>query len=121
MKAERFMSSIPIHPRGNGPLFPTRRQFIAATVAGAIAAQISHAAADASAAPTLGFNTYGMKTLTTEQAIAELARIGFDSVQLDCSAGCDADPANLTPARRTEIHKIARDLGMKLTAVQGVS
>jgi sugar phosphate isomerase/epimerase len=61
-----------------------------------------------------------MKSLTTEQALRELAQIGFDSVELDCTAGCDADPSNLTPARRTDIRKIAADLGLRLTAVQGV-
>ena len=104
----------------------TRRQFIASTLTSAIAATACRAADDAPASkaapsgPTFGFNTYGMKTLSTEQALRELAAIGFDSVELDCTAGRDADPANLTPARRADVRKIAGDLGLKLTAVQGV-
>ncbi len=61
-----------------------------------------------------------MKTISTEDALRELAKIGFDSVELDCTVGCDADPEQLTPARRTEVRKIAADLGLKLTAIQGV-
>jgi sugar phosphate isomerase/epimerase len=105
----------------------TRRQFIASTLAAAIA-PVSGRAVDeapgsksAPSGPTFGFNTYGMKTFTTEQALHELAAIGFDSVELDCTAGCDADPGNLTPARRADIRQIAGDLGLWLTAVQGVA
>lgn len=75
----------------------------------------------ASGGPTLGFNTYGMKSVTTEEAMRELAKIGFDSVQLDCTAGCDADPGNLSAGRRAGIHKLAGELGLKLTAIQGAN
>src|ERR1700761_9573177 len=73
----------------------------------------------ASSGPTFGFSTYGMKNLTTEQGLKELAAIGYDSVELDCTAGRDADPAILTPARRADVRKIAGDLGLKLTALLG--
>jgi sugar phosphate isomerase/epimerase len=104
----------------------SRRQFIASTLATALAAAACRGAEEApgskpaAAGPTFGFSTYGMKTFTTEQSLRELAAIGFDSVELDCSAGRDADPANLTPARRADIRKIAADLGLRLTAVMGV-
>ena len=105
----------------------TRRQFIASTLAAALAPAAGWAADEAPrsksapAGPTFGFNTYGMKTFTTEQALHELAAIGFDSVELDCTVGRDADPGNLTPPRRADIRKIAGDLGLWLTAVQGVA
>ncbi len=78
------------------------------------------AARAAATGPTLGFNTYGMKTLTTEEALKELASIGFDSVELDCGKDCDAEPGNLSAARRTAIRQLATDLGLRLTAVQGL-
>jgi inosose dehydratase len=61
-----------------------------------------------------------MKTMTTEVALRELAKIGFDSVELDCNVHCDAEPENLPPARRAEIRKIAADCGLQLTVVQGL-
>jgi inosose dehydratase len=61
-----------------------------------------------------------MKTISTEQALKELAAIGFDSVELDGTKGCDADPDNLAPARRLAIRQTATDLGLRLTAVQGM-
>ena len=42
-------------------------------------------------------------------------------MELDCTVGRDADPGNLTPPRRADIRKIAGDLGLWLTAVQGVA
>lgn len=105
----------------------TRRQFIASSLATAVTAAVCRGAGETpgspsapTTGPTLGFNTYGMKTLSTEQALRELGAIGFDSVELDCTAGRDADPANLTPARRADIRKIAGDLGLRFTAVQGM-
>jgi len=101
----------------------TRRQFIASTLSAAVAAAACRAAGEgpkAPSGPTFGISTYGMKTLATEQTLRELAAIGFDSAELDCMAGRDADPANLTPARRADVRKIAGDLGLRLTAVMGV-
>jgi inosose dehydratase len=104
----------------------TRRQFIASTLTTAVAAAACRGAGEApqskpaSAGPTFGFSTYGMKTFSTEQGLHELAAIGFDSVELDCTAGHDTDPASLTAARRADIRKIAADLGLRLTAVMGV-
>jgi len=103
----------------------TRRQLVGSALAALIAAHVHRAAGEtpvpkpAAPGPTFGFNTYGMKTLTTEKALRELAKIGFDSVQLDCSRGCDPDPANLPPARREVIRKTAAECALKLTAVHG--
>jgi sugar phosphate isomerase/epimerase len=129
--------SIRSHPRVNQAIpFPTarmssnipfftRRQFIASTIAATASGAVCRGAGEAAGSkpapsgPTFGFSTYGMKNLTTEQGLKELAAIGYDSVELDSTAGRDADPANLTPARRADIRKIAGDLGLKLTALQG--
>ncbi len=101
----------------------TRRQFIGSALGGAICAGISRAAQSKVAAtgPTLGFNTYGMKTLTTEEALRHLAKIGFNNVQLDCSVGGDRDLPNLTKTRRTDIAKLAADCGLRLTAMNGAA
>ena len=122
------MSSIPPNTTHDFSLMPsfTRRQFIASTFGAAVAAAASRGAEaapeskSAPAGPTFGFSTYGMKAFTTEQGLHELAAIGFDSIELDCTAGHDADPANLTAARRADVRKIAGDLGLRLTAVMGV-
>lgn len=59
----------------------------------------SSAAASARTRPasgiTFGFSTYGLKTLSTEQAIATIADIGFDSVEIAVLADWDADPLKL--------------------------
>jgi sugar phosphate isomerase/epimerase len=78
------------------------------------------AADSAPTGPTLGFNTYGMKTLSTEDALRELAKIGFDTIELDCTAGCDADPGNLSPERRKDLRQLAAELHLKFTAIQGL-
>ncbi len=97
-----------------------RRRFLGAAFTAAFA-PVCRAANDVSkSGVTLGFNTYGMKTLSTEDAIRELAKIGFDTIELDSTVGTDGDPASLTPARRVEVRKIIADLGLKLTAIQGL-
>jgi inosose dehydratase len=101
----------------------TRRQFTgAALVAGAAAiCRAGDVAPVAEAQPTsctLGFGTYGMKSLTTEQAIRAIGDIGFDSVMVDCVAGWDADPANMSSARRADVRALLKDRGLKLPALE---
>jgi inosose dehydratase len=122
MRIPTMTSSPRTHPRGSFEDSPlNRRHFLGSLLAGALSGKVRLAADTGGAVgPTLGFNTYGMKALTTEEALRELAKIGFDSVQLDCSVGCDADLPKMTPARRTEIRKLAQACGLKLTALQGV-
>ena len=66
---------------------------------------------------TLGFSTYGTKSLTTEDAITQLARIGYDSVEIAALTGWDADPAKLDPQRRVAIRQRLADTGTRLTAL----
>jgi inosose dehydratase len=101
----------------------SRRQFTAGSLAlGAAAlcrANATPAAANpASAACTFGFGTYGMKSLTTEEAIRTIADIGFDSVMLDSNKGWDAEPGNLSAARRAEIKKLLKDRGLRLPLLE---
>ena len=98
----------------------SRRDFIASALAASVITPWSAKAALSADGVTLGFNTYGMKTLSTEDAIRELSKIGFDTIELDSTSGTDGDPSSLTPARRADLRKITKDLGLKFTAVQGV-
>jgi len=66
---------------------------------------------------TLGFSLYGMKTLKTEDALRQLSKIGYDSVELCLNDGWDAAPKNITVKRRNELRILLGDLGLKLTAL----
>lgn len=66
---------------------------------------------------TLGFGTYGMKTLTTESAIKSISEIGFDSVEITVNAGWDADSATLGKTRRAELASRIQGSGLKLTSL----
>ena len=66
---------------------------------------------------TLGFSTYGMKTMTSEQAIALLVEIGFDSVELVVRSGWDADSAKLNHDRRATLRKQLQDSSIRLTSL----
>lgn len=107
---------------GNSSHSCSRRAFLAsAAVAAAAVCRAAEPIAPASEYVTLGMNTYGVIPFTTEQAIVELSKAGFDTVQLDCTARTDGDPGNLTPSRRADIRKIIADHGMAITAIQGMS
>lgn len=41
---------------------------------------------------TLGFGTYGTRSLKTEAAIKLLAGIGYDTIELTVTEGWDAEP-----------------------------
>ena len=67
--------------------------------------------------PTLGFSLYGMKTLKTEEALNQISKIGYDSVELCLNNAWDAAPKNVTAKRRKELRVLLGDLGLKLTAL----
>lgn len=105
---------------------PRRRQFLRSTTAavtGLAASSLGAFAsaprqpADAKQTLTLGFSTYGMKTLRTEEAIGHLARIGFDSVELTVWPGWDAAPDSMLPARRREVRSRLNDHQLQLTSL----
>ena len=66
---------------------------------------------------TLGFSTYGMKTLSTENAIREISRIGFDSVELTVWPDWDASPGNMSPGRRKRIKTLLSEENLVLTSL----
>ena len=74
-------------------------------------------AAKPSPALTLGFSTYGAKTLSTEAAIAMIAKTGFDSIELTIWPDWDANPATMARNRRKEIRKRLADAGLRVTSL----
>ncbi len=107
------------------PILPTRREFLRLSAVPAAAwlfpvglfAQKKRDSSEQAAGPTLGFSTYGMKTLPTERALKVLSEIGFDAVELAVRVGWDADSARLTPERRQSLRKLLGDLPLRLSAL----
>ena len=66
---------------------------------------------------TLGFSSYGARSLTTEAAIDMLKATGFDSIELTIWPEWDANPATMKPARRRAIRKRLADRGLRLTSL----
>ncbi len=66
---------------------------------------------------TLGFSTYGMKSLTTERALELTAEIGFEAVEICVQPEWDSTPAKLSADRRTAIKGILAKTGLRLTAL----
>jgi len=92
-----------------------RRSAAAATAAAAGVAGLATAKEPAQPNMTLGFSTYGMKSLKTEKALQAIAKIGFDSVELCLNPGWDAEPSRLTSARRKSLRGLLeqRRLGLR--------
>jgi sugar phosphate isomerase/epimerase len=65
----------------------------------------------------LGFSTYGMKSLKTEEAIRLISQIGFDSIEITVWPDWDAAPANMPSARRQAIRQQLADSGLVLTSL----
>jgi inosose dehydratase len=97
----------------------SRRTFLQQTTALACGTALAtRTLVAAEAAPlTLGFSLYGMKTMTTGDALRAIAEIGYDSAELCLLDGYDAAPAKLTAERRRDVRKQLGDLGLKLTAL----
>ena len=80
------------------PCSVSRRQLLAAGIAFGAAVGAEGQESTKSGC-TLGFGTYGMRTLKTEEAIDVIAAIGFDSIEITVNQGWDADPVDLSEAR----------------------
>ena len=66
---------------------------------------------------TLGFSTYGMPSVATEEAIDTVAEIGFDSIELTVRSGWDADSAKLGKDRRSVLKARLNDSSLKLASL----
>lgn len=98
----------------------TRRQFLStagALLAGAAVAQAEPSFSHAAEGCYLGFSTYGMKSLKTEDALREVARIGFDAVELTVREGWDADSAKVSADRRAQLRKQLDGSPLTLTSL----
>ncbi len=96
-----------------------RRSFLAASAASvlSLSGQRSLRAADSSSGMTLGFSTYGMKSLKTEVAIEAIAKIGYDAVELTVWPDWDCAPGNVDTARRRTIRQLIGEKSLKLTSL----
>ena len=65
----------------------------------------------------LGFSLYGMKSLSVADALAALARLGYDCVELPVMPDWPADSARLTAATRRELRQQLADRGLRLTSL----
>lgn len=97
----------------------SRRSFLASGAASVLAG--SHwQRAMAKKSPsrmTLGFSTYGMKSLKTEVAIEAIGEIGYDAVELTVWPDWDCAPANVDSARRRRILQLMGEKSLKLTSL----
>lgn len=66
---------------------------------------------------TLGFSTYGMASMKTEDAIMALAKIGYDTVELNIWPGRDADAAILSPERARSMGQLLKRWDIRPSAL----
>ncbi len=66
---------------------------------------------------TLGFSTYGMKTLSLAKALDVIAEVGFEAVEICVRPEWDSSPAKMTPDRRAATREQLAKHGLKLTAL----
>ncbi len=119
-----FASFHPLDPAAlsSGPARTlTRRQMLQQGAAVATALMLAPAAVRAAnPAPggcTLGFSTYGMKALKTEDAIRQTQAIGFDAIEIAVRPDWDSAPGNMPPDRRAAVGRQLKESGLKLTSL----
>jgi len=98
----------------------SRRRFLQVTggaSAGLMAWQALAQTAPARSAMSLGYSTYGMKTLTTEKALEVIHQTGFDAVEITVRADWDAAPARMSAERRAAVRDILKKTGLRLSAL----
>ena len=96
-----------------------RRSFLAASAASVLSLSGRHclAADESPSGMTLGFSTYGMKSLKTEAAVKAIAAIGYDAVEFTVWPDWDCAPDNVNAARRRNIRQLIGEKSLKLTSL----
>jgi sugar phosphate isomerase/epimerase len=106
-----------------GPPGPTRRQVlrlaVAASAAGVLAAdrRAGGATAEGRAGCTLSIGTYSLKGMALDDAIALVAGIGYDGIEIAAQPGFDGEPSRLPATRREEIRRRLDGAGLTLSAL----
>jgi sugar phosphate isomerase/epimerase len=98
----------------------SRREVLlrAAMVAGgAIAAHAVHGYEKPAGTIGLGFSLYGMRALTVEAALDELAKIGYDCVELPVMKDWPADSARFDRSARRRLREQLAARGLRLTSL----
>lgn len=97
----------------------TRRSFLAQSTAALAVGKVAKAKDDngRQAGMTLGFSTYGMKSLKTERAIEVISEIGFDAVEITVWPDWDAAPSRMDKIRRANIRRKLVGNNLKLTSL----
>ncbi len=98
-----------------------RRSFLRESVAaGAVFAAVSASQArDGTAIEgvTFSFGTYGMKSMSTEDAVRTVAEVGYDGIEIAARPDWDAAPARMSESRREQVRTLLADSGMRVTAL----
>ena len=94
----------------------SRRHFIAGTLAALPLMSVADQP-QRKEGMTLGFSTYGMKKLRTEEALKEIIRIGYDAVEITVWPGWDAAPGNMSAARRKQVRSQISNGGLELSSL----
>jgi inosose dehydratase len=66
---------------------------------------------------TLSIGTYSLRGMALEEAIALVAEIGYDGIEIATQPGFDGEPDRLPPARRAELRQRLDASGLRLTAL----
>ena len=67
----------------------------------------------------IGYSTWGMPTVSADDAIESLARIGFDAFEITVIPGYSTELDTLDPAERQRIRQLIARSGLELTAIAG--
>jgi len=94
-----------------------RRDALLALAGGVCSALRASAAQPAAKTPRLAIGNYGMKSIPLEEAIRQVAAIGFGAFECCGIAEWDSEPARMPPDRRRAAAALLADGGLRLAAV----
>jgi inosose dehydratase len=100
-------------------VFLSRTLMLAGSTLGssALVRRIAAQAAGAPRAIGLGFSLYGMRSLALDAALAAVARIGYDCVELPVMNDWPADSARLNRAARASLREALARQALRLTSL----